>query len=1174
MTWVLSARGQGYLAWKDQMITRFDPDAGSLSGIQFYLRDSASGAVLRLNGADDTRFESGAVRFRAALTGVRATLTCCCAPLTAAAVARLTLENPGREPREMEAVTFLEVAQGRQADDQAHPNFRDLSVRVSPWGSQGLVSRRLPRDERDRSPVVCHLAVGDCDALRRQGDRALFLGRMGTYDSPEQMHMPPDRCAYRTGDVTSPCLSLRASILLPPGEKKTVYFITLCRETEAELTEEWTRPGAWQQALPLAYTQDQMTLRALHIQENALHLYQQALGAIVFSGQPHQGRLPATSRQGLWRMGVSGTLPAWMAVISAPDPALIRHALRCHAWMRAQGVITDLIFFCPQETAYRRPVWDAVQHALSVSPSRSLKGETGGVTVFAGSDAEREAAEGMCRLVLRSGKPMKEQLRLLFRPGAAQAVPCALPQPIAPLKWRNENTFGGFTEAGDYAIVRPAPVPWHNLLCNERFGTLVCETGILHSYMENSRLGRVTRWNPDVRRGVPSEEIYLRDETGELYSLTMPTAIHSPGATEYRCLCGGVISSLTVFTHADRPAGVRALTLRSEKGRQVTVYYVVRFALGEDGEAARCRLQGDCVLAEGGDFPGVAWAGMPGARRRVLPSALYHTAALSNEESGGGSVAVMTLPVEIKPRSQEKITMLIGASSSPAQAEEDYAALLQEGSAAMERAVRSLWQRHVGGLTLFAGDQDLERMMNLWLPYQARASRLFARMGPYQAGGAFGFRDQLQDLLILLHTDLARAREHLLLCAAHQFPEGDVQHWWHAPRRGVRTRISDDKLFLPYMLAQYVKITGDESILLARAPYLEGMPLTEGETDRYEQPAVTPWDESLLQHGIRAINSVALGNHGLPLMGGGDWNDGMNRVGGQRGESVWLGFFLAVVLREFAPLCDPETKEKYQALRRSLMDAAESAWTGQWYLRAWYDDGTPLAGPDTHPPRIDLISQAFAVLAGAPRDHGRPALMNALRRLYDREAGLVKLLDPPFTPQEGAGYIGAYLPGVRENGGQYTHAVPWLIMALCRAGEYAWAWEIARNILPIRHADSRDKALRYQGEPYVLAGDVYEGENRGRAGWTWYTGSAAWLYHAVLTVLLGFEKRGGKARLAPCPGSGLEEFTLVYRFGASRYHFTAARDAVFPTLDGEKLTDGWAALIDDGKTHDARFPMK
>lgn len=1172
LTWVLTADGQGYLAYRDALITRFPGDAAAPSGPQLYLRSPATGAVCRPMAEGRAVFESGRVRFFMDWENVAARVDCCCAPLTAAALLRLTMENNGPEPREIEAATYLEAALSAPEEDRTHPNYRDLSVTVRPLGNRGLTARRLPRDERDRALAVDHFALGDIQRVTCQGDRTLFLGRMGSPARPEQLLFPADACVFRTGDVIAPCLSLRGRIVLQPGEKKTALFVTACREGAGAPPEAWLRPDTWRDTFSLAYAQDQMTLRELGMGAQDLHAAQRVLGALLFPGQTARNA-PAAPPDALWRLGISGTLPTWMVSLSGADGALLRRALRCHAWMRRQGVKTDLILFCPQEGDYLRPVLEAARRALAVSPSRALGGAPGGVGIVSGDGETRRAAESRCRLVLHSGKPLEAQLTSPPRPLPRAAGGALIPRPVLPPKWQDDNSFGGFALNGDYGIVRPCPAPWHQMLCGARFGTLVCETGILTSYADNSRLGRVTRMNADAHRGVPAEEIYLKDADGALYSLTMPTALYSPGIAEYRCLCGGVFSHLTVFSLESRAAGARTLTLRCEEERKVTVYWAVRFALGEDAENTRCRVRQDMALAENGGKT-LGWAALRGARCRILPAAWYGPSALDGEDSGAGSVAVFSLETAARPRETEKITLLLGAAPDERAAWTDKEFLFTRDAGQMERSVRALWQERLGGMTLFAGDKLLERMLNRWLPYQAVSARLLARMGPYQPGGAWGFRDQIQDLLILLHTRPQAARAHLLLCAAHQYEEGDVQHWWHPPRRGVRTRISDDLLFLPWMTARYVQITGDQSILSEEAPYLRSRPLLPEEKDRYEEPEVSPLRETLARHCVRAIDRVAFGAHGLPLMRGGDWNDGMDRVGGEKGESVWLGFFLACVLREFAPLCDGETKDRYQALRRRLLSDGEKAWTGQWYLRAWFDGGAPLAGPDTRPPRIDLISQAFAVLAGAPRMHARQAVMNALKMLYDREAGLVKLLDPPFAPEEGAGYIGAYLPGVRENGGQYTHAVPWLILALCKIGEYAWAWEIARNILPTYHADSREKALRYRVEPYVLSGDVYAGENRGRGGWTWYTGSAAWTYYVWITALLGFEKRGDRARLVPCPGGGMEEFTLVYQFGASRWHFTASRDTAFATLDGEKLPDGWAPLTDDGKTHEARFPMR
>lgn len=1178
-SWLLTANGQGYLAHQQMMITRFTGEAGQLSGPQFYVRDEETGEYLLPALTGSALFEAGSVQYSARINGLKLYLRCCISPLTGASIAMLQAENTTENDRKMEAVSFLEIAQSSLAADSAHPNFRDLSVKIESFGENALLSRRLPREENEEAPLILHAVSGDFSALRRQGDRMLFLGREGTYAHPEQMQKEADQCAFRIGDVIAPCLSLRARMHIPAKEKARLFFITAAGDEKA-LSALSLSPETAGSAFSLAAAREKMLFRFLHLDSRAAAAAHVIWGALSFYGLPHQSRFPSASRNSLWRFGISGNLPLLMIRIQKDaDQILIRQILRIHAYLRMQGAWTDCVFFCPEEKEYLRPLHDLVQQLILSSPAREYQGAEGGVHLISGSEEEAREMASLARLSLEGHLPLNSQLSSLRLsapecafPHAANSIPASLP----PLYL--DNSFGGFTEEGAYAVYSPAPSPWHNLLCNDSFGTLVCETGILHSYAENSRLKRITRLSPDVHRAPPSEEIFLRDETGASFSLAACTAVHEPGITLYHTKAGCVNSELSVFTHAVLPLGARCLTLRSEKPQRIQISYAVRFAIGEHPEATRCHGNNDeMIFAQAGDIPGFAWAALEKRKGHALSSALLDTySSLPSPNDSlpqGGNAAFFSASFTLHPHEPLSLIMALGFAPDEKNAKAQFAHLLAQGAGNALREVRAFFGKKLSSLTLFAGDAPLEWMMNRWLPCQALTARLMARMGPYQAGGAFGFRDQLQDLLILLHSDPEFARAHILRCAVHQFPEGDVQHWWHPPARGVRTRISDDKLFLPYITAQYIRITGDESILSEPLPYLDSPPLQNGEKDRYDCPKATSWKESLLLHCCRAIASVSLGSHNLPLMGDGDWNDGMNRVGGAGGESVWLGFFLALVLRDFAPFC-PEKKEEYQALRRRVLAGCEEAWTGKWYLRAFYDGGEPLGGPDTDPPRIDLISQAFSVLAGASRTHARTALSYALQWLYDEENGLVKLLTPPFTPKENAGYIGAYIPGVRENGGQYTHAVPWLIMALCQLGEYAAAWKIARKILPFSHADTREKALKYKTEPYVLCGDVYAGQNAGRGGWSWYTGSAAWLYHTFLTVLLGFEKRGDQARLSPCPEPGMEEYTLIYRFGNASYHFTAAQSAAFPTLDGEKLQDGWVPLRSDGRTHEARFPLR
>ena len=1163
---------------------------------------------------------------------------------------RIHITNRSGNRKTIEITSYAEVVIAPAASDLMQPAFSNLFVQTEIIPNLNtIICTRRPRSEEEKPPWMFHLMVIEGKASKEvsyETDRMAFIGHGNSIVNPQAMGKS-GKLTGTQGSVLDPIVAIRHKISIDSEETITFDMVTGIAETreicQDLISKYQDNKSHKDRVFEMAWTHSQVVLRQINASEADAQLYDRLASAVIFSNASFRADpsiLISNHRQqsGLWGYAISGDLPIVLLKIeNSENLQLVRQMIQAHAYWHIKGLVADLVIWNETKDGYRQSFQNDIQALIPTE----FNGKKGGIFIRAAdqiSNEDRILFQSVARVIIADNGgtladhvnrkevakvvvPFKESTQA----NAHTLTPITLPKDLVFF-----NGLGGFSPDGkEYVIITDnknrTAAPWVNVIANPNFGTVISESGSAYTWTENAHELRLTPWSNDPVSDSSGEAFYIRDEeSGRFWSTSLlPAGGQSPyitrhgfGYSIFEHIEDGVYSEMTVFVDLVSAIKFIILKIRNQSGRSRTMSATgyVEWVLGDNRMKTAMHIHTEVDPDSGALFAKnqyntefndrVAFFDVDYLKKTVTgdrtefigrngnlqnPAAMYRVNLSGRTGLALDPCAAIQVPFFIADGEEQEIIFRLGVGKNL-----NEASSIAKQYRGMEVAtysfnkVKNYWRRTVGALQVETPDAAVNIITNGWLTYQTLSSRLWGRSGFYQSGGAFGFRDQLQDVMSLLHTRPELARTQILLSASRQFKKGDVQHWWHPPvGRGVRTRISDDYLWLPFVTAYYCKSTGDTGVLDEPINFLTGRLLSPGEESYFDLPVDSFTSGTLYEHCVLAIkHGFTFGTHGLPLIGTGDWNDGYDKVGPEgKGESVWLAFFLYDILNSFGEIASLHNDIKFSDTCK--MKAIElkanidkSAWDGEWYKRAWFDDGTPLGSKTNEECMIDSIAQSWSVLSdGGNSDLVNTAMESAYKNLVQKDVGIIQLLEPAFDKSDlNPGYIKGYVPGVRENGGQYTHAAIWMIMAFAKLGNNERVWELLKMINPINHGKTAEGIAIYKVEPYVLAADVYSVDpHAGRGGWTWYTGSAGWLYRLIIESFLGIQQEGNKLKISPCIPDEWESFKVNYRYKNTVYHIKVMRipndEKMKVTVDGVEQEGNSMALINDNNEHNVQVTI-
>ena len=1178
-------------------------------------------------------FTADRAEFRRRKFGIESHVEVAVSPEDDAEIRRLTFVNHGLRGRKLTLVSAAELSLAPHNADRAHPAFSKLFIQTEARPElQALLAWRRLRSEKDPPIWVAQFIVEsppDDAPFEYETDRLRMIGRNRSWQNPMMSIDGTDGCvldpmfAIRRRFSLDPRQQKQITFITVAAESHDDLMRLIAKYRDRDRS---TR------TFELAWSHAQLEYRYLGIQADAAFRFSELASHLLYPNirlraPVERLRRNMLGQSRLWAHGISGDLP--LAAVSVNDSqglGLVRELLVAHTYWRLHGLKADLVILNREPASYDQPLHQQLLRLVEAHSLHTGVDQPGGVFLRKSDHISEEDLNLILTVAQATLGTLRGQLsKQLSSPPEGGSLPPQLQvrkfeeQPSAELPFLELpyfNGLGGFTVDGrEYAIyLGPGeftPLPWINVMANRVFGALVSESGSGCCWYGNSHSNRLTPWNNDPISDAPSEAIYIRDEDSGIFWTPTPMPVreldayrarHGQGYTEFEhnshALEQTVLTFVPLQAGDSDPIRIQRLRIKntSSRRRRLSFTSYSELVLGTDREATQMHVRcnwdqnAKALFAHNAYHPDygsrVAFAAMSpeaisytsdrteflGRNGSAVRPAALRRASLSNRSGVGlDPCGALQTKFELRPGEEKTLIFMLGQTDDVGQARELIARYSDPANVEIAIAqTRQWWDDLLNTIQVKTPILSVDFLMNRWLLYQALSCRIWGRTALSQSSGAYGFRDQLQDALALVYSAPDIARDMILHAASRQFVEGDVQHWWHLPSgEGLRSRCSDDLLWLPYVVCHYVEKTGDVDILEASTPFLQGPALKETEAEAYFQPVVSIEDATVFEHCRRAIEkSTTHGPHGLPLIGSGDWNDGLSSVGVEgKGESVWLAWFLVDVWKKFAELCESRgeqrlAREYREEAYRMSASVERTSWDGEWYRRGYFDDGTPLGSKDNKEACIDSLPQSWAVISGAgDPDRARRAMRSVNDHLIRRKEQMVLLLTPPFDQSRPhPGYIMGYPPGVRENGGQYTHASVWVAMAYARMGAGERAVEVLQMLNPVEHARTPNDYAIYRTEPYAVAADVYSIQSQsGRGGWTWYTGSAGWMYRVWLEEVLGFKLRGDRLSIEPAIPGNWPGYTITFRYGQTEYRIEVE--------NGGRPSEQEIRLKDDHQNH-------